>query len=146
MPEVIYGGRHCRHRMRARSRCTVIAAPTPSAVGHPILARRAKIYCRRCADCHQTDDRGVADVYLALADSPAVRATDPIDLVCIVLDGDLLPATAANSRPYGMPPYFGRLSDAQIAAVWVYIRVPLGATRHRRWTRLRSHASASAHP
>jgi mono/diheme cytochrome c family protein len=39
-----------------------------------------------------------------------------------VLNGGYPPVTAGNPRPFGMPPYFGKLSDQDVAAVLTYVR------------------------
>jgi len=43
-----------------------------------------------------------------------------------VLNGGFPPSTAGNPRPFGMPPYAGRLSEADIAAVLTYARASWG--------------------
>lgn len=44
----------------------------------------------------------------------------------MVLDGGFAPATAANPRPHGMPPFGPFLDDNDIAAVVTYIRSSWG--------------------
>jgi mono/diheme cytochrome c family protein len=44
----------------------------------------------------------------------------------VVLGGGFAPATAANPRPFGMPPFATLLGDAEIAAVVTYIRSSWG--------------------
>jgi mono/diheme cytochrome c family protein len=43
-----------------------------------------------------------------------------------VLNGGYAPATKGNPRPYGMPPFFGKLNDADVAAVLTYARASWG--------------------
>ena len=43
-----------------------------------------------------------------------------------VLNGGYAPVTAANPRPYGMPPYFAVLSDQDVASVLTYVRASWG--------------------
>ena len=45
-----------------------------------------------------------------------------VNLVRVVLHGGFAPATAANPRPYGMPPFGQDLNDAEVAAVVSYLR------------------------
>lgn len=134
MAEVIYGGLQALSERDARAIAVYLQSlsPMPPVMAErlpanaPVLAEGADIYRHECADCHKADGHGVANVYPALADSPAVRAADPINLVRIVLDGGYPPSTPANPRPYGMPPYFAQLNDVQIAAVLSYIRASWG--------------------
>jgi mono/diheme cytochrome c family protein len=46
----------------------------------------------------------------------------PTNLIQIVLNGGFPAATAANPRPFGMPPFVLTLDDAQTSAVLSYIR------------------------
>jgi mono/diheme cytochrome c family protein len=39
----------------------------------------------------------------------------------MVLDGGYAPSTAGNPWPYGMPPFAGALSDAEVAAVLSHV-------------------------
>lgn len=43
-----------------------------------------------------------------------------------VLNGGYPPVTSANPRPYGMPPYFSKLRDEEVAAVLTYVRASWG--------------------
>jgi mono/diheme cytochrome c family protein len=42
------------------------------------------------------------------------------------LYGGFSPATAANPRPFGMPPYLLTLTDAEVAAVLTHVRSSWG--------------------
>jgi mono/diheme cytochrome c family protein len=55
-----------------------------------------------------------------------VGLTTPTNLVQAVLNGGFTPATAANPRPYGMPPFRQILDDREVAAVLTYIRQAWG--------------------
>jgi mono/diheme cytochrome c family protein len=46
----------------------------------------------------------------------------PVNAIRVVLNGGFAPSTAANPRPYGMPPYGPTLNDGEVAAVVSYIR------------------------
>jgi mono/diheme cytochrome c family protein len=85
-------------------------------------AKGSKIYEQSCASCHGDNGEGAVGAYPALAGNRAVTMGIPANLVRVVLSGGYLPATAANPRPYGMPPFAHVLDDAQIAAVVSYIR------------------------
>ena len=43
-----------------------------------------------------------------------------------ILNGGYAPVTKGNPRPYGMPPFFSKLSDPEIAAVLTYVRASWG--------------------
>lgn len=85
-----------------------------------VLVRGAAIYQRQCVACHGEKGEGKARVYPRLADGPAANA------IRMVLDGGYSPSTAANPRPFGMPPFSGALSDAEVAAVLSYVRASWG--------------------
>ena len=82
----------------------------------------AELYKQHCADCHGDRGEGLAGAYPALAGNRAVVMQRPINVIRAVLAGGYLPATTANPRPYGMPPFAHVLNDAEIAAVVSYIR------------------------
>ena len=84
--------------------------------------RGQKIYQDYCEKCHGTEGQGVAGAYPALAGNRAVTMAITSNLVQSVLYGGFAPATVANPRPYGMPPYVLQLSDDEVAAVLTYIR------------------------
>jgi mono/diheme cytochrome c family protein len=116
------------------------AAPSPA----PSFSRDAaqmvlggKVYEQHCAQCHGKAGEGKQEsgnnavAYPALAGNRAVlmdagagttAAAAVANLLRIVLEGGYAPATAANPRPYGMPPFAHVLSDAELAAVTSYIR------------------------
>jgi mono/diheme cytochrome c family protein len=95
------------------------AKPGPAAAADP---RGAKLYTDHCASCHGERGEGVAGAYPALAGNRAVKMAVPANLVRIVLEGGFAPATAANPRPYGMPPFGQTFSDDDVAAVLTHLR------------------------
>jgi mono/diheme cytochrome c family protein len=103
---------------------TPVAAPAEPApvLSQAVAERGAKIYGDRCASCHGEKGEGVAGAYPALAGNRAVTLNATANLVQIVLGGGFAPATAANPRPFGMPPFATILSDADVAAVISYTR------------------------
>ncbi len=84
------------------------------------------LYKDHCAHCHAVDGQGVLHAYPALAGSSVVNMVPPVNLVQIVLHGGFPPATSANPRPFGMPPFALSLSDHDIAAVLSYVRSAWG--------------------
>lgn len=103
----------------------LVAAGDPGAV----------LYRRHCADCHGQDGEGDGLRYPPLRDAVAVRATDPVNAVRMVLAGGLAPATPGNPRPYSMPPFAHQLDSAEVAAVVGYIRARWGGHREALGTR-----------
>lgn len=81
-----------------------------------------RLYQEHCSDCHGRDGRGEGLHYPPLAGNPLVTADTAVNSVRLILFGGAAPATAANPRPRTMPPYSGRLSEADVAAVTNYIR------------------------
>lgn len=81
-----------------------------------------KIYRQQCVQCHQAAGEGAGSAWPALAGNPGVTAPSPVNAIRMVLDGGYAPATAANPRPHGMPPFGQLLNDNDIAALVTYIR------------------------
>jgi len=87
-----------------------------------VLELGGKIYKNHCADCHQASGKGQWPAYPPLASNHAITMTSPVNAIRVVLNGGFAPSTAANPRPYGMPPYGPLLNDGEVAAVVSYIR------------------------
>lgn len=96
-------------------------APTAS-----VMRIGERLYGQHCAACHQDNGRGSGPAWPPLAMNPSVTATSPLNTIHMVLDGGFAPATAANPRPHGMPPFGPFLDDNDIAAVVTYIRSSWG--------------------
>lgn len=96
-------------------RSTAAAAPAAMELG-------SKIYRQHCAQCHQPQGQGSGTAWPALAGNPTVTAPSPVNAIRMVLDGGYAPATAANPRPHGMPPFGQILNDSDIAMLVSYIR------------------------
>ncbi len=94
------------------------AAPPAAAV----MSLGGKLYGQHCAQCHQDDGRGSGLAWPALSGNPTVTAPLPVNAIRMVLDGGFAPATEANPRPHGMPPFGQLLDDNDIAMVVSYIR------------------------
>ncbi|MBI1394457.1 MAG: c-type cytochrome [Betaproteobacteria bacterium] len=91
-----------------------------------MLSSGRDIYGKRCAGCHGDDGEGAGRIYPPLRGNRAVTMTPPLNTIRVVLAGGFAPTTAANPRPYGMPPFATILSDEEIAAVVTYIRQAWG--------------------
>ncbi|CAM4151959.1 c-type cytochrome [Bordetella tumulicola] len=87
-----------------------------------LLNHGGKLYAQHCAQCHQDQGQGSGVAWPALAGNPTVTAPSPVNAIRLVLDGAYAPATAANPRPHGMPPFGQVLGDNDIAALVSYIR------------------------
>ena len=98
------------------------SAPTASAPIPPVDTPGGKLYARHCVACHGEHGEGVPGAYPALAGSRAVTMHLPANLVHVVLEGGFPPSTAANPRPYGMPPFATQLSDDEVAQLLSYVR------------------------
>jgi cytochrome c553 len=134
MAEVVY--RSTQHLSAADARAiatylqstsaTAKAAREGKSAGARILERGASVYGEHCAQCHGDQGQGAFPAYPALAGNPSVTSPVAANAIKAVLHGGYPPATAPNPRPYGMPPYVGKLSDQDIAAVLSYIRASWG--------------------
>lgn len=103
------------------------ARPAPARVARrfdsgPLVEQGSKVYTKHCADCHGDRGEGVAGVYPPLGSNSSVTEPTGINATRMVLLGGFAPVTAANQRPYSMPPFAQTLSDDEVAAVVSYIR------------------------
>jgi mono/diheme cytochrome c family protein len=110
------------------------APPTPSTrtpaggADRRQVARGAEVYHDHCAACHGDYGEGAYPAYPALAGNPSATEGVAANAIKAVLNGGYAPVTAGNPRPYGMPPFFNTLRDADIAAVVTYVRTSWGNT------------------
>jgi mono/diheme cytochrome c family protein len=81
----------------------------------------ANLYIDHCVSCHQSMGRGVPGVFPPLAGNGVVLASDPADIVKIILLG-----VPPQSGLIAMPSFAGVLSDQQIAALANYVRTSWG--------------------
>lgn len=86
------------------------------------LDKGGAIYERHCKDCHGSSGEGAPGIYPALAGNRGVTTVSPLNTIRSVMDGGFTPVTAANPRPYGMPPFGHALSNEEVAQVVSYIR------------------------
>ena len=93
---------------------------------HDVLAKGAVVYGEHCARCHGDQGEGAFPAYPALASNPSLTNPLATNAIKAVLNGGFPPSTAGNPRPFGMPAYAGRLSEADIAAVLTYVRASWG--------------------
>ena len=109
---------------------SALPAPAPAeAQATPVVdpARRQvgeKLYVDHYASCHGQQGQGAPGIYPALAGSRLVTMDDPGNLLRVITQGGFAPATAANPRPYGMPPF--DLGHAELAALTTYLRSAWG--------------------
>lgn len=94
--------------------------------GRDLYERGGKLYERWCADCHLKNGTGIPPAYPPLAGNQSITMDSAVNPVRVVMFGGFPPATAANPRPYGMPPFAQTLSDDEIAAVVTYVRQSWG--------------------
>jgi len=104
------------------------AAPRLAEAATPELAaqrlRGAALYADRCASCHGDDGQGAPGIYPPLAANPSVTLADPGNALQVIRHGGFAPATAANPRPYGMPP--AAVSPQELADVLTHVRQSWG--------------------
>lgn len=91
-----------------------------------VRERGIRLYERHCARCHGEQGEGVPGIYAPLAGNRAVTLDPAANAVQVVLQGGFAPATAGHPRPFGMPPFGGELSDADVAAVLSVVRSSWG--------------------
>lgn len=98
------------------------AQPPKAPVSPAAMELGGKLYQQQCVQCHQAEGQGSGTAWPALAGNPTVTAPSPVNAIRMVLDGGYAPATAANPRPHGMPPFGQSLNDSDVAMLVSYIR------------------------
>lgn len=81
-----------------------------------------KIYADECSGCHTPNGKGIAGLFPALDNSPAVQQIDPTTLLRVVLRGARSVGTAGAPTASAMPQFGWILNDDEVAAVLTYIR------------------------
>lgn len=100
------------------------AGPAPQSAAPPseaAMATGARLYEQHCVQCHHASGAGAPPAWPPLAGNTSVVAASPNNVVQMILKGGYAPATQANPKPHGMPP-FHALSDGDIAALATFIR------------------------
>ena len=87
----------------------------------PTRAAGATLYLDHCATCHQAGGRGMPGVFPPLAGNGVVLASDPADILKVVLNG-----VPAQGKYVPMPPFASQLNDQQIADLANYVRSSWG--------------------
>jgi mono/diheme cytochrome c family protein len=83
----------------------------------------ANLYIDHCVDCHQSMGRGIPGVFPPLAGNGVVLASDPADILKIIVLG-----VPPQSGLIAMPSFAGSMSDQQIASLANYVRTSWGNT------------------
>ena len=83
----------------------------------------ANLYIDHCVACHQSMGRGIPGVFPPLAANGVVLASDPADVLKIILLG-----IPPQNGLIAMPSFAGGMSDQQIAALANYVRTSWGNT------------------
>jgi mono/diheme cytochrome c family protein len=79
-----------------------------------------------CAACHMENGSGQAGIFPALKGSAIVQQPDPATAIHLVLSGSRAASTDANPNRFAMPPFGGKLSDDEVAALLTYVRSAWG--------------------
>jgi mono/diheme cytochrome c family protein len=85
--------------------------------------RGATLYLDHCSGCHQAKGRGIAGVFPPLAGNGAVIASDPANVLKVVLAG-----IPAQNGYIPMPAFGDQLSNQEIADIANYVRTSWGNT------------------
>ncbi len=80
-----------------------------------------KLYDTHCGPCHQKTGEGMKGKVPPLAGNPAVEATDPYDILSVVLQG--IPSRGGFLT---MPSFADQLSNQDIADIANYVRITWG--------------------
>jgi mono/diheme cytochrome c family protein len=83
----------------------------------------ANLYIEHCVGCHQSMGRGVRGVFPPLAGNGVVLASDPADILKIILLG-----IPPQNGLIAMPSFAGGMSDQQVAELANYVRTSWGNT------------------
>ncbi len=108
-----------------------VARPEPVRPDPRRRERGAGLYREHCAACHGAQGEGRADAsgapaYPALAGSRLVTQASAANLIRLIERGGFSPVTPGNPRPYGMPPFAGRLDADELAALASHLRQSWG--------------------
>jgi mono/diheme cytochrome c family protein len=87
----------------------------------PTRAAGASLYLDHCAGCHQAGGRGMPGIFPPLAGNGMVLASDPADILKVVLHG-----IPPQGKYVPMPAFASLLSDQQVADLANYVRTSWG--------------------
>jgi mono/diheme cytochrome c family protein len=88
--------------------------------GSSALAAGRAIYQDSCSACHQSDGKGVPQLFSPLAGSALLQSRDHTTAIRLVLEGARTAPTDARPTTSAMPAYGWKLTDAEVAAVLTY--------------------------
>ena len=108
-----------------------VSRPEPAEANPRRRELGAKLYSDHCAACHGDRGEGRRDAsgapaYPALAGSRTVTQASVANLLRVIERGGYAPATPGHPRPYGMPPFAGRLDANELAALASHLRQSWG--------------------
>ena len=102
------------------------AAPSgrtaPQAADAAAMRAGEAIYLDSCAACHRADGKGVPRLFPPLSGDAAVQSADATTITRMILTGSRSIPTPGAPTPLAMPPYGGKLTNAQVASVATYVR------------------------
>jgi mono/diheme cytochrome c family protein len=85
------------------------------------FAEGYQLYMTNCANCHQADGNGMANLYPSLAGSAMLK--DPSMLACIIRNGTKGIITA-DGKEFNRPmPANTKLTDLEIAEIVTYVKM-----------------------
>ena len=99
----------------------IVMAVAVSFTGTAIAADGAKVYKSKCASCHGKDGKGTA-MAPAHAGSDYIKSASAADIKADVVNGRKGSAKKYKKFPIPMPPWKGKLTDAEIDAVVAYMK------------------------
>lgn len=104
----------------------IVTTDQVAAANAPSGMSGAQIFAAKCATCHQARGQGTVKIP-PLAGNPVVTASDPAQMIGIIVNGRSGPLTVNGTAYNGkMPTWSGQLSNADIAAVATYVRSAWG--------------------
>ncbi|WAT04758.1 cytochrome c [Rouxiella badensis] len=87
-----------------------------------VMARGKDIYLSNCAACHQSNGEGVRSMVPALKGNNALQASEPTNVLHVLMVGAQGAATDSNPTSAAMPEFGWKLTDQQMADVSTYVR------------------------
>jgi cbb3-type cytochrome c oxidase subunit III len=108
------------------NKAAIVTADQVAVARNPAALSGAQIFAAKCATCHQAAGQGTS-AYPPLAGNTFVTATDPKEMVAVIVNGRTGPLTVNGATYNGkMPTWKGQLSNADIAAVATFVRSAWG--------------------